>query len=173
MDMPTKIEYWTADSVAECLDYHKYLDGDGMDLYRKLWGFLSEAAEAGEATPLGGDGTNGTVETPDGRLSDAKDKPKHWWHRLTEAEQKAISLACRAEDVYYQRYRLKDAAKSRSSEGIIKYARALRESLSADSAFLLHDDKTVLTTLDSIIRGDIERSDVEAVLDGTNSLWNI
>ena len=81
MDMPAGLEYWTADEVAECLDYHKGLTEAEADvLYRKLWGFL---AEAKNATPLGGDGSSGTVETPDGRLSlENDDKAGHWWAPL-------------------------------------------------------------------------------------------
>jgi hypothetical protein len=92
MEMPAGLEYWTADEVAECLDYHKGLtEAEADALCRKLWGFL---AEAKNATPLGGDGSNGTVETPDGRLSlDNDDKAGHWWARLNMRERAAIAAA--------------------------------------------------------------------------------
>tara|TARA_Y100001963_G_C6609998_1_gene366570 strand:- start:253 stop:528 length:276 start_codon:yes stop_codon:yes gene_type:complete len=85
MDMPDGLTYWTADEVAECLD------GIGQDIYRKLWNILSEAKNP---TPLGGDGSNGTVETPDGRMDlDNDDKAMHWWDKLTEDEQKVVATA--------------------------------------------------------------------------------
>ena len=82
IEMPKGLTYWTADEVAECLS------GIGPDLYRKLWSILSDAKNP---TPLGGDGSNGTVETPDGRLDeDNDDKAPHWWAKLTPAEQTTI-----------------------------------------------------------------------------------
>lgn len=86
MDMPEQLTYYTADEVAECFDFEDTNDGA---LYRKLWGFVNDAQNP---TPLGGDGTDGTVETPDGRLDlDNDDKAAHWWGKLTEAEQQAIA----------------------------------------------------------------------------------
>ena len=89
MNMPEGLKYWTADEVAECLS------GIGPDLYRKLWEILNEAENP---TPLGGDGSNGTVETPDGRLElDNDDKAGHWWAKLTPAEQTTIAASYAAE----------------------------------------------------------------------------
>ena len=91
--IPNGLEYWTADEVAECLPYESYLPADmkGGYLYVKLWGFL-ESAE--NATPLGGDGSNGTVETPDGRWDlDNDDKAARWWSKLTNVEADAIAKA--------------------------------------------------------------------------------
>lgn len=90
--IPSGLEYWTADEVAECLDYWKSLTREeGESLYAKLWRFL---AEAKNPTPLGGDGSNGTVETPDGRLSRTNDdKVGHWWSRLNDRERAAIAAA--------------------------------------------------------------------------------
>jgi hypothetical protein len=90
--MPGALEYYTADEVAETVDYHKHLSkGEAMELCRKLWGFL---AEAKSPTPLGGDGSDGTVETPDGRLDlDNDDKAAHWWGRLDQSEQAALVKA--------------------------------------------------------------------------------
>ena len=93
MEMPEGLEYWTADEVAECLSFEEHLPPDysGASTYSKLWKFLSDAENP---TPLGGDGSNGTVETPDGRLGlDNDDKPRHWWHLLVEEEQAAIAKA--------------------------------------------------------------------------------
>jgi hypothetical protein len=89
MSMPEGLKYWTADEVAECLS------GIGPDLYRKLWDILSAAKNP---TPLGGDGSNGTVETPDGRLDLGNDdKAGHWWAKLTPAEQVTIRDAYTAD----------------------------------------------------------------------------
>ena len=90
--MPEGLEYWTADEVAECLSYEDYLPAEYEDsLYDKLWCFL---AAAKNATPLGGDGSDGTVETPDGRLDlDNDDKAAHWWSKLTGVEANAIAQA--------------------------------------------------------------------------------
>ena len=82
IEMPDGLTYWTADEVAECLS------GIGPALYGKLWDILNAAKNP---TPLGGDGSNGTVETPDGRLDeDNDDKAPHWWAKLTPAEQTTI-----------------------------------------------------------------------------------
>ena len=85
MNMPDGLTYWTADEVAECLS------GIGPDLYRKLWSILSEAKNP---TPLGGDGSGDTVETPDGRMDlDNDDKAPHWWGKLTTDEQATVRAA--------------------------------------------------------------------------------
>jgi len=88
--IPDGLEMWRADEVAECLDYRRYIV-DQMGLYSKLWSFL-EAAE--NPTPAGGDGSSGTVETPDGQLDpDNDDKAAHWWDQLTDLEAAAIVQA--------------------------------------------------------------------------------
>ena len=91
MEMPAGLECWTADEVAESIDYWTHLTREEAEmLHGKLWGFL---AEAKNATPLGGDGSDGTVETPDGRLSlKNDDKAGHWWARLNDRERAAILL---------------------------------------------------------------------------------
>ena len=91
--MPDGLEYWTADEVANCFSYQDYLpaDYDWKQLDNKLMGFVYAAKNA---TPLGGDGSNGTVETPDGRLDlDNDDKAAHWWGKLTGVEANAIAQA--------------------------------------------------------------------------------
>ena len=92
IEMPSSLEYDTADEVAETIDYHKYLTKERADaLYRELWRIL---AAAKNKTPLGGDGSNGTVETPCGRLdSDNDDKTPHWWDSLDRDFQSAIVQA--------------------------------------------------------------------------------
>ncbi len=89
MKMSEHLELWTADEVAECLP------GIGNDLYDKLWGILGDAKSP---TPLGGDGTNGTVEYPCGRQNpENDDKAPHWWNKLTEQEQAIINKAIESE----------------------------------------------------------------------------
>jgi len=89
--MPEGLEYWTADEVAECVDYERFMpEGKSWrELYSKLWRIL---AESKNPTPLGGDGSNGTVEYPCGRRSlQNDDKARHWWDKLEEFEQSAIA----------------------------------------------------------------------------------
>ncbi len=92
--IPEGLEYWTADEVAECLSYTRYLDGGrpaGDVLYVKLWKHLSEASNP---TPIGGDGSEGTCEDPSERLSLANDdKAAHWWGKLNAEEQYAVAKA--------------------------------------------------------------------------------
>lgn len=101
MGCPDELTYWTADNVAECLPYDKHLPDDypkGFDsgsLYVKLWSFIDAAKNP---TPLGGDGSNGTVEEPAGQLDeDNDDKAPHWWGKLSSVEQTAIVAAYKAE----------------------------------------------------------------------------
>lgn len=43
--MPDLFNYWTVDTVAECID------GVGEELYRKLWSFITPETD-GENAPL-------------------------------------------------------------------------------------------------------------------------
>jgi hypothetical protein len=89
MNMPEGLKYWTADEVAECLS------GIGPDLCSKLWDILSAAKNP---TPLGGDGSNGTVEEPHERYDDDHDdQAPNWWGKLTTDEQTTIATAYVAE----------------------------------------------------------------------------
>ena len=93
--LPSGLAHWTADTAAECLSYRPHLpesyEGGWMALYGRLWSFL---ADAENPTPLGGDGSDGTVETPDGRLDPRNDdKAPHWWGRLNLVEQRALAAA--------------------------------------------------------------------------------
>lgn len=96
MSYPHRIEYWTADEVAECLSVRKFLTPEqDRALYIKLWEFVNESKNP---TPVGGDGTDGTVETPGERLSSKNtDKVPHWWGRLESHEQEAITKAVEKE----------------------------------------------------------------------------
>jgi hypothetical protein len=88
--VPDGLELWRADEVAECLNYRRYII-DHMGLYSKLWDI---SATAENPTPAGGDGSNGTVETPDGQLDpDNGDKAGQWWDQLTLVEAAAIATA--------------------------------------------------------------------------------
>lgn len=102
--LPPALEYWTADEVANCLSYNQHLPpGYAAANYGgSKWGLCSRleeiACSAENPTPMGGDGSNGTVETPDGRLDLGNDdKAGHWWHLLAPAEQQAIAAAYAAE----------------------------------------------------------------------------
>ena len=88
MNMPSGLESWTADEVAECLSL-RYAE-DSNALYRKLYETLACATNP---TPLGGDGEGGTVEEPAGRLGDYDDKAPKWWRHLSTADQRAIAKA--------------------------------------------------------------------------------
>lgn len=80
--MPDSLTFWTVTEVAECID------GIDDDLCRKLWRFLNEAKNP---TPMGGDGTNGTVEYPEQRRDPGNDdKLAQVWDKLTEDEQAQI-----------------------------------------------------------------------------------
>lgn len=83
-ERPSSLQLWTADECAECLTV-------SPSLRAKLWEIV---AEARNPTPLGGDGSGNTVETPDGRLSSENDdKIENFWSRLTEAEQEELRQA--------------------------------------------------------------------------------
>lgn len=104
IEMPEGLTYWTADEVANCLSYNKHLPPDYVAAHYdgNKWGLCSRlediAYSATNPTPMGGDGSNGTVETPDGRLDeDNDDKAPHWWGSLTTVEQSAIAAAYAAE----------------------------------------------------------------------------
>ena len=92
LEMPSGLTYYTADEAAECVDYHKHLPNDRADaLYSFLWKTLSESKNP---TPLGGDGSDGTVELPEDRLSlDNDDKAGHWWGKLDRDWQEALVKA--------------------------------------------------------------------------------
>lgn len=91
------LEYWTADQIAESLDYGRHMNRSSADeLRKKLWEILDASTSP---TPAGGDGPN-DVETPDGLLDLANtDKIGHWWSDLSEKQQVAISLAWRDEQI--------------------------------------------------------------------------
>lgn len=109
-ELPAGLTYWTADTVAECLPYDEHLGADAAaELYRKLW---SVVAAAENPTPLGGDGSDGTVEYPEARLSlENDDKGPAWWAALTEPERAAVAAAYAAEYAAYADLTLEEGAR--------------------------------------------------------------
>lgn len=85
--MHPALSEWTLDEVAEALD------GVSMATSGVLWGLRDD--DSSNNTPMGGDGTGGTVETPDGRLGDFDDKLARHWHKLTADQQNEINEAAR------------------------------------------------------------------------------
>jgi hypothetical protein len=55
---PERLETWSVDEVAECLE------GITSDVYDELWKCMADAEAAGTDKPLGGDGSDGTSEEP-------------------------------------------------------------------------------------------------------------
>ena len=80
-----KLKYWTPDSVAECLD------GVPDRLYRKLWAVVSDLEQEGKSVPLGGDGSDGTIETPADDGSYASGRMAAVWHLFTTEEQQLLN----------------------------------------------------------------------------------
>mgnify|MGYP006970116637 CR=1 FL=1 len=83
---PDWATYLTLDEMAETVD------GLGEGMVAKLWQMLGEISQA-KRTPLGGDGTDGTVETPDGRQGDFADKLAANWDAFGFLEQ-ALMVDC-------------------------------------------------------------------------------
>tara|TARA_R100001082_G_scaffold61442_1_gene34265 strand:- start:313 stop:618 length:306 start_codon:yes stop_codon:yes gene_type:complete len=96
MKMPYELVFWTLDEIAEALPYAKHLpDGQDYVLYARLYELRRAATNP---TPLGGDGSNGTVETPEERLDLSNDdKTEHWWGKLTSQQQQALVSAVQDE----------------------------------------------------------------------------
>ena len=92
VEMPPQMQYYTVDEVAETVDYWAHLPKDRAEaLYSAVWNYL---AKSKNPTPLGGDGSNGTVELPEQRLDpENDDKAHHWWSSLDKDWQMAIVKA--------------------------------------------------------------------------------
>lgn len=88
MKCPNSITYMTPDEVAECISLSD-------DTYGVLWKLLSETPKS-ERKPLGGDGTNGTVEYPP--EPDVGKRMNDYWQMLTRTQQEEIITACKKED---------------------------------------------------------------------------
>lgn len=81
------LELWTPDEVAECLD------GISDPTYAELWNALGGMAET---KPLGGDGSNGTVEWPE--PTERKHSVVAIWSQLTERARSEINAAWAAKE---------------------------------------------------------------------------
>ena len=83
------LEYLRADEIAECFELRLLDDKDRGALVTKLWRISSEAENP---TPMGGDGSDDTCETPDGQLFLGNDdKAGVFWDKLEDFEQEAIN----------------------------------------------------------------------------------
>ena len=88
MKCPEELKLWTGDECAECLPISR-------DLSSILWGLVNDASNP---TPMGGDGSNGTVETSDGRLSEKNDdKMANLWVKLNRNQQLDLIDAAKKE----------------------------------------------------------------------------
>jgi hypothetical protein len=87
--------YWTADEMAECLPYFPDDRVQRGKLCATLYDILNRCTNK---TPAGGDGSDGTVDHPDGRR-DLKndDKPGHWWHTLSDSDATELTAAYQRE----------------------------------------------------------------------------
>lgn len=87
LKMPAGLECTTADTIAECYP------GITKETYSELWDATNGSHDEGTAQPLGGDGTDGTVETPCvGGYSDEMDAV---WPKLSDAAKRNIIAADR------------------------------------------------------------------------------
>ncbi len=83
------IPYWRPDEVAECLD------GLSTQTRVRLWDISNELERTGKAVPLGGDGSNGTIEYPPEPDAFISGKMQSLWPTLTDDERAEIA-ACYA-----------------------------------------------------------------------------
>lgn len=77
--IPTRIAHYTADEIAETLPVQS-------ETGRRLWEISNAACANGTQTPSGGDGTDGTVETPGDRIGDFGDQGQALWDQLNSDE---------------------------------------------------------------------------------------
>lgn len=109
MKNPEWTTTYTLDEAAECLPYHETLrvllghekgTQEGHRLYGILWELLEGTDEETRA-PKGGDGSEGTVETPAERLEEimggSSDCLANHWDRLEDLHQRALDEAWRKE----------------------------------------------------------------------------
>ena len=84
---PGKLRYHSVDEVAECVS------GLTDVTYAELWSALEEAHKAGNATPLGGDGSDGTIEEPVITSGEYDSDLAAAWPKLSEAARRNIHEA--------------------------------------------------------------------------------
>lgn len=87
---PESLEHYSADEVAECVS------GISKETYAELWNALGEAEAAGTAKPLGGDGSDGTIEEPVITSGEYGSDLVAIWPRLSEAARRNIHQAAEA-----------------------------------------------------------------------------
>ena len=83
--LPENLRYWSCDEVAECLSVTH-------STYEELWSALEKAHAAGKAKPIGGDGSNGTIEEPEVTSGEYDSDLVAVWPMLSDAAQKDIIL---------------------------------------------------------------------------------
>ncbi len=97
-DMPEGVGYYTPDEVAECFD----------DLSRetrtRLWELLNELVKKGKAVPVGGDGSDGTIEYPPEPDAYRSGKMGAVWHKLNAKQQREIVDAWNAREARFASY---------------------------------------------------------------------
>lgn len=81
--MPEEIEFYSPDEVAETIN------GITKETYRELWTLLSETPKKHQVA-LGGDGSDGTAETPGDTFTGEEWRMPDYWKKLSEAAQQNI-----------------------------------------------------------------------------------
>ena len=87
---PGKLRYHSVDEVAECVS------GLTDATYSELWATLEEAHKAGNAKPLGGDGSDGTIEEPVVTSGEYDSDLAAAWPKRSEAARRNIHEAANA-----------------------------------------------------------------------------
>jgi hypothetical protein len=80
------IPEWRPDEVAECLNV-------SFETRKELWRITTEIDRAGKKVPLGGDGTNGTVELPPEPDAYPDGRMRSVWPTLTDEQRADITAA--------------------------------------------------------------------------------
>ena len=84
--MPDRFMYQTADAVAECFD------GVSKETYRALWRHVADAERDGTAHPMGGDGSDGTIEVPVTTNGEYMSDMAAVWPKLTDEQRDELIL---------------------------------------------------------------------------------
>jgi hypothetical protein len=87
---PERFTHYSVDEVAECVP------GITEETYAELWNALGEAEAAGTAKPLGGDGSDGTIEEPVISSGEYGSDLVAAWPKLSEAARANIHEAAKA-----------------------------------------------------------------------------
>ena len=81
---PEAFSHFSVDEVAECVE------GITKETYAELWQSLEDAHKAGTAKPLGGDGSDGTIEEPVITSGSYDSDLVAAWPKLSEAARRNI-----------------------------------------------------------------------------------